>query len=469
MKLHFDCNEVKQMNDKTIIARNRSNPAAFGHAVVIGSGIAGLTAARVLADYFARVTIIERDSQLDAPQFRRGVPQAHHAHSLPVRGQQLLEKQFPGLTAELISQGAEAVHGGSEMAFFVAGEYHQLRQQGGLITLSSSRPLLESAIYRRVAAQPRIRILSEHGVEELLVDRSRRRVTGVRLRRRGGWPAQEATLAADLVLDASGRDSQAPQWLADLGYTPPQETVVNAFTGYSSRLYRRPANFGESWKTLYVRPTPTHSTRGGVILPIEGDRWHVTLHGMAGDHPPTSEAGFLDFARSLAASQFYEALCAAEPLTEPRGYRRTENRTRHYERLPRYLEGLLVTEPRGYRRTENRTRHYERLPRYLEGLLVCGDAAFTLNPVHAMGMTAAVLGSLALDKTLQAYGAAPNLAGLAGAFQQRLSRTMAELWKLTTDQDRRWPQVEVIEPWEQARRERRQLAAKITQEAAKRR
>ncbi|GAB4441291.1 MAG: hypothetical protein Fur0044_37770 [Anaerolineae bacterium] len=429
------------MNDKTIIARNRSNPAAFGHAVVIGSGIAGLTAARVLADYFARVTIIERDSQLDAPQFRRGVPQAHHAHSLPVRGQQLLEKQFPGLTAELISQGAEAVHGGSEMAFFVAGEYHQLRQQGGLITLSSSRPLLESAIYRRVAAQPRIRILSEHGVEELLVDRSRRRVTGVRLRRRGGWPAQEATLAADLVLDASGRDSQAPQWLADLGYTPPQETVVNAFTGYSSRLYRRPANFGESWKTLYVRPTPTHSTRGGVILPIEGDRWHVTLHGMAGDYPPTSEAGFLDFARSLAASQFYEALCAAEPLTEPRGYRRTENRTRHYERLPRYLEGLLV----------------------------CGDAAFTLNPVHAMGMTAAVLGSLALDKTLQAYGAAPNLAGLAGAFQQRLSRTMAELWKLTTDQDRRWPQVEVIEPWEQARRERRQLAAKITQEAAKRR
>lgn len=429
------------MNVKAATNYNLPNLAAFGHAVVIGSGIAGLTAARVLADYFARVTIIERDSQLDSPQFRRGVPQAHHAHSLPVRGQQLLEKQFPGLTAELISQGAVAVHGGSEMAFFVAGEYHQVRQQGGLITLSSSRPLLESAIYRRVAAQPKVRIFSEHGVEGLLVDRSKRRVTGVRLHRRGGWPAQEATLAADLVLDASGRDSQAPQWLADLGYTPPQETVVNAFTGYSSRLYRRPANFGESWKTLYVRPTPTHTTRGGVILPIEGNRWHVTLHGMAGDYPPASEAGFLDFARSLLAPQFYEALCAAEPLTEPRGYRRTENRTRHYERLPRYLEGLLV----------------------------CGDAAFTLNPVHAMGMTAAVLGSLALDKTLQAYGAAPNLAGLAGAFQQRLSRTMAELWKLTTDQDRRWPQVEVIEPLEQARRERRQLAVKIAQGSAKRR
>ncbi|NJN94958.1 MAG: 2-polyprenyl-6-methoxyphenol hydroxylase-like oxidoreductase [Anaerolineales bacterium] len=427
------------MTPKTINLQTLSNPA-FGRAVVIGSGIAGLTAARVLADYFTEVTIIERDSQLDIPQIRRGVPQAHHAHSLPVRGQQLLEKQFPGLTAELISQGAEAVHGGSEMAVFVAGEYHQMRQQAGLLTLSSSRPLLESAIYRRVAAHPRVRILSNHGVEALLVDRSERRIIGVRLRCRGGWPAQEATLAADVVLDASGRDSQAPQWLADLGYTPPLESVVNAFTGYSSRLYRRPVNFGQSWKTLYVRPTPHHSTRGGVILPIEGDRWHVTLHGMAGDHPPTSEAGFLAFARSLAVPQFYEALCAAEPLTEPRGYRRTENRARHYERLPRHLEGLLV----------------------------CGDAVFTLNPVHAMGMTAAVLGSLALDKTLQAHGAA-DLTGLAGAFQQRLSRTMTELWNMTTGQDRRWPQVEVTEPLEQARRERRRAVATIAQGSTLRR
>lgn len=428
------------MTPKTINPQTLPNPAALGRAVVIGSGIAGLTAARVLADYFTEVTIIERDSQLDLPQIRRGVPQAHHAHSLPVRGQQLLEKQFPGLTAELIGQGAEAVHGGSEMAVFVAGEYHQVRQQAGLLTLSSSRPLLESAIYRRVAAHPRVRILSNYGVEALLVDRSKRRITGVRLRCRGGWPAPESTLAADLVLDASGRDSQAPQWLADLGYTPPLESVVNALTGYSSRLYRRPANFGQNWKTLYVRPTPNHSTRGGVILPIEGDRWHVTLHGMAGDHPPTSEAGFLAFARSLAAPQFYEALCAAEPLTEPRGYRRTENRARHYERLPRHLEGLLV----------------------------CGDAVFTLNPVHAMGMTAAVLGSLALNKTLQAHGAA-DLTGLAGAFQQRLSRTMAELWNMTTGQDRRWPQVEVSEPLEQARRERRRAVAIIAQGSTPRR
>lgn len=408
------------MNMKSNIDYAQMSEAAFGHAVVIGSGIAGLTAARVLTDHFAQVTIIERDSLPDSPQFRRGVPQAHHAHLLPVRGQALLEQQFPGLTDELVGQGAVIIHGGSEMAFFVAGEWHQVRHHAAIVSITSSRPLLENLLYQRVAAQPRVRVLQEHGVAGLTVDRHRKRVTGVRLRRRGGLSAQESTIAADLVIDASGRDSQTPHWLADWGYTPPQETIVNAFTGYSSRLYRRPDGFGEGWKTLYVRSTPAHSARGGVIIPIEGDRWHVTLHGMAGDHPPTSEAGFLAFAQSLSTPQFYEAICAAEPLTEPRGYRRTENRWRHYERLPRYLEGLLVY----------------------------GDAAYSLNPIHAMGMTAAVLGSLALNDSLQAQRAKvgeSDLTGLAMIFQKQLSGVMADLWQMVTSQDQRWSTTKVAE------------------------
>ena len=423
---------------------NQLNKAAFGHAVVIGSGIAGLTAARILADHFAQVTIVERDKLPDTPQFRRGVPQAHHAHALPVRGQTLLEKQFPGLTDDLARHGAETVHSGSELAFYVGGEWHQVRHHSAVVSITSSRPLLENLIYQRIAAHPRIHVIQEHGVEGLIVDRRRKRVTGVQLRSRGSLAPEKTALAADLVIDTSGRDSQAPQWLADLGFTPPKETIVNAFTGYASRLYRRPADFGESWKTLYIRSTPAQSTRGGVIIPIEGDRWHVTVHGMAGDHPPTSEAGFLAFAQSLPTPHFYEAIIAAEPLTEPRGYRRTENRWRHYEQMPRYLEGLLVG----------------------------GDAAYTLNPVHAMGMTAAVLGSLALNQSLRAQEAGANssdLTGLAGAFQKQLSRVMVDLWDMVTEQDRRWPMVEVIEQVDLARRQRQQAVARITHIKARKR
>jgi len=221
-------------------------------------------------------------------------------------------------------------------------------------------------------------------------------------------------------VDASGRDSQTPHWLADLGYTPPQETTIHAFAGYASRLYRRPAEAGAPWKTLYIRPAPTSSTRGGVIIPIEGDRWHVTLAGMGGDYPPTDEQGFLDFARSLPSSRLYEAIQEAEPLTKPYGYRRGENRMRHYESLPRYLEGFLAY----------------------------GDSVSTLNPVYGLGMTAAALGSLALQHSLQTQRrmqAAGDLTGLAQSFQRQLSRAVASTWHMVTREDRRWPATETAD------------------------
>jgi hypothetical protein len=68
------------------------------------------------------------------------------------------------------------------------------------------------------------------------------------------------------------------------------DTIVDALSGYASRIYQRPANFADGWRALYIRPTPQISSRGGVILPLEGERWQVTLIGMANDHPPTGDS-----------------------------------------------------------------------------------------------------------------------------------------------------------------------------------
>ena len=83
------------MNTKPAMSNNQGSGTVFGHAVVIGSSIAGLTMARVLTDHFARVTIIERDRLSDTPEFRRSVPRLRHAHTLPLRGQMILEQEFP--------------------------------------------------------------------------------------------------------------------------------------------------------------------------------------------------------------------------------------------------------------------------------------------------------------------------------------------------------------------------------------
>jgi flavin-dependent dehydrogenase len=202
--------------------------------------------------------------------------------------------------------------------------------------------------------------------------------------------------------------------------------MVTSFPGYATRIYRRPADFGGRWKTLFIKPSPSGSTRGGFIIPLEGDRWQVALVGMAGDYPPTGEACFLEFAASLPVPHLYEAIKSAQPLSKPCGYRRTESRVRHYEHLPRYLDGFVVL----------------------------GDAVYTLNPVYAQGMTVAAMASQALDACLQnqrSLSPAGDLTGLAGRFQQELSRSVAGIWQMVTREDLRWPQAEMVENFIPAR------------------
>lgn len=396
-------------------AKTQRRGTDFGHAVVIGSGIAGLTAARVLTDHFGRVTLVERDRLNASAGFRRGVPQAHHAHTLLPSGQLVLERLFPGLVGDLLAQGAVPIDPNRDVAFYHAGSWRKPRPRSTALSVGASRPLLETALYRRVADHPRVSIV--HGVEVLglSVDEAGRRVTGVRM-----WDWRETGLAADLVVDASGRGSRAGLWLQDLGYAPPHETTIDAFAGYASRIYRRPPAFSESWTYLYIRPTAPDAARGGVIIPLEGERWHVSLFGMARDYPPTDEAGFLDFARSLPTPRLYEAIKDAEPLTQGHGYRGTENRLHHYDRLASYLEGFLVM----------------------------GDAAYTLNPVYALGMTAAALENQALDESLRhqrRQQRKSDLAGLAGIFHKRLRKAVDRPLRLATSEDRRWPTTEVTE------------------------
>ncbi|MCI0395788.1 MAG: FAD-dependent monooxygenase [Chloroflexi bacterium] len=395
-----------------------ANKLAYGHAVVIGGSMAGLTAARVLLNHFERVTIIERDRLPAGPEFRKGVPQARHPHVLLLRGQQILEELFPGLRDELLDQDAVPINFGNEMHFQMMGKWLP-HYQTEMEATACSRPLLEGAIRQRLAAYPQLSFCQESEVTGLVADMggswAGKRVTGVQIRSRSDGSTQE--IAADLVIDASGRHSNAPAWLTALGYTPPQETTVNAFAGYATRIYECPADFAESWKILYVMPAAPENTRGGIILPLEGNRWHVCLVGMSGDYPPTDEESFLAFARSLPSDRIYEAIKDARPLTDPYGFRQAENRLRHYDELPRYLDGFLVF----------------------------GDAVYALNPVYAQGMTVAAISTTTLDECLSQQrerNQDGDLSGLAAQFQKELGKVIMPPWQLATGEDMRWPATE---------------------------
>lgn len=386
---------------------------AHSKAIVIGSGIAGLSAAQVLAKYFDQVTIIDRDDLPDGPAFRSGIPQAHHAHTLLPYGQALLDQLFPGLVDQLREEGAVTVDAENETAALESGIWHKPGLASTRPAISCSRPMLESLLYRRVSGLPQVKILPGYEVLDLDVTEDRRRVAGITARARQSPGETPLHLDAQLVVDASGRNSRAPHWLENLGFTPPEEWRIDAHAGYASRIYRQPEGSSRGWKKLYVGPCPPDGLRGGVIVPLEGHRWHVTLFGLAGDFPPTDETGFVEFARSLPAPELYQAIQAAEPLSRITGFRKNENRVRRFENLPDYLEGLLVL----------------------------GDAVYTMNPIYALGMTAALVSARVLDQVLQAGPS--TRPGLAAAFQKTLAARTVALWRQAVQGDWQWPATDI--------------------------
>lgn len=195
-------------------------------AIVIGGSIAGLLAARVLADSFARVTVIERDKLPEQPELRKGVAQSAQPHVLFARGYRILEELFPDIGGDLAAAGAVPIDWAREFDQFGHGGWTATAESpSGIVSFTCSRPLLEWAIRRRLAALSRVRFLEGCRVSGLLCNPNKTQVTGVSL----SSNIDPTQLPAKLVVDASGRGSHAPHWLKGLGFNPPEETVVNPF------------------------------------------------------------------------------------------------------------------------------------------------------------------------------------------------------------------------------------------------
>src|SRR5436309_4835185 len=382
------------------------------HAVVIGGSMAGLLAARVLSEHFERVTIIERDRLTDDAQSRKGVPQGQHVHGLLARGAALLADYFPDLFAALAQDGAVPL-GPSDIRRYHLGVW-MAPVPSPFKALFQSRPFLEQHVRACLTARNNVHVMDACEVTRLSANDER--ITGVVLRHRSR-EQREDELIANLVVDTSGRGSRTPQWLASLGYGHVEETIVKIDVGYASRLYRCPDQLPTEWKILFVLGTPPDNKRGGVIFPIEGGYWMVTLAGALRDYPPDDAAGFLDYARSLAQPDLYEAIKEAEPITPIALYKYSANRWRHYERL-------------------------SRLP---EGFIVMGDAVCAFNPVYGQGMSLAAIEAKTLDTCLreqQSWTGNTHATSFPQRFQKAIAKEIKTPWMLSTGEDLRYPETE---------------------------
>src|SRR5262245_44903555 len=189
-------------------------PKIGDHAVVVGASMGGLFAARVLADSYRRVTIVERDLLPEFGSARKGVPQGRHAHGLLPRGAQILDELFPGLLTGLVAGGVPVLRRPRELRFVLGGHLLSQRGEPGEPVYLPSRPYLEGQVRGRVQALDNVSIRDRCEVAGLVTTPARDRVTGARVLPAGG---AEEILAADLVVDATGRSGRTPAWLAELG------------------------------------------------------------------------------------------------------------------------------------------------------------------------------------------------------------------------------------------------------------
>jgi 2-polyprenyl-6-methoxyphenol hydroxylase-like FAD-dependent oxidoreductase len=379
-------------------------------AIVLGASMAGLLAARMLQERFDEVWLLERDALPQDAAARKGTPQALHAHGLLARGREVLEQLFPGFTGALQAQGAMVGDVQANAPFVANGRRFAHGAACGQVGLACSRLAIEAEVRRRVLAMPGVTALTDVDVVQPMLDDAHGRVTGVRIVQRSGG-AQE-TLAADLVIDCTGRGSRTPAWLREWGYDAPEEERVTVGIGYATAYFERDPRHAPGIAAMIFcagerQPLP------GVLIAQEPDgngvpRWVVTMGGYAGDHPPTTLDGLRERARRMGDAAFERVLNEARPLGPVTRYSFPHSQRRRFERLARF--------PRRF--------------------LAMGDAIASFNPIYGQGMTVAACEALALDRAL-----AGGLDGLHRRFFKAAAKVVDVPWQLAVGGDLAIPSV----------------------------
>ena len=377
------------------------------HAVVIGASMAGLATARVLADHFDAVTVLDRDPLPEGTGPRKGVPQGRHAHALLAGGARAIAQLFPGIMEELIADGAELMEF-NEGSWYQAGGYRAdcLVERK---VVAASRPFIEAGVRRRVAALPNVTIRSGHAVETLLHKLGR--VTGVKVF--DGTTSSD--MLAGLVVDCSGRASQGSLWMEELGYTAPDTVEVRCDMRYATVILpRRPGDLDGDFAVIIE--SPPLGKRAAFLIPIEGDRWIATIGAGYGAEAPVDEAGFRAAAASLPSNELHQVLEGLDDL------------------------GHVAT----HRLVSSKRRRYERLRDVPAGFLALGDAVCSFNPIYGQGMSSAVLQAVALGECIGEHG---NDQHLVRAFYARAAKVIDTPWSIAVGADFAYPECRGTKPF----------------------
>ncbi len=378
-------------------------------AVVIGAGMAGLAAAGALTDHFERVIVLERDGLPRVAANRPGTPQDRHLHGLLPGGQRALGTLFVDFDRDFARSGAVPMRVAQDIRYELPSLGPLPRRDFGRVLHGGSRPLIEFATRRQVERLANVTLRAGCRALEITAAPGGAVVTGVRYESTDG---QRQNLAADLVIDASGRGVPTLALLSAIGQARPDETGIGVDFHYATARFAIPADPPSEWRGIVVPAKAPERIRGGFMLPIEGDIWVLTLTGRLGEQPPADPDGFMAYARQLETPTIYEAIKAAERQGE----------------IVRFAFPASVW------------RHFERHDAFPRGLRPIGDAICRFNPIYGQGMSVAAQEAGALRQLLGEQAAADPLAGLAPAFFARIRPLIEAPWNMSAVPDMMYPE-----------------------------
>ena len=374
-------------------------PNALGKtAAVVGAGMGGLCAARALADHFEQIFVFERDELPQEAIPRLGAGQSKHTHALLVGGQRALCQLFPGFDVAMEQMGAVELRAGLDVLVERPGFDPFPQRDLNIKVYSMSRPLIELATRRLLQKHANVTIRDTCRVESFVATPDESTSITIEYKSARG---KADVLPADLVIDASGRGVLTLELLQAMGRPPPEETKIGVELTYATAIFSIPKDAPRGYKGAFLFPDAPGISRAGLLLPIEGNRWILTLVGRQGDKPPTDYQGFLAFAESLRTATIFDAVKGAELLRPITPY------------------GFLGSVK----------RHFERIADFPRGFLPLGDALCRFNPVYGQGMSVAAQEACLLRELLDdVAGKVDPLAKIADSYFAAAAALLEAPW-----------------------------------------
>jgi 2-polyprenyl-6-methoxyphenol hydroxylase-like FAD-dependent oxidoreductase len=385
-------------------------------AVVIGGGVAGLAAARLLTRHYAHVIVLERDVRPDVatPEEafdgweRPGVPQFRHSHAFLARLRVVLLAHLPDVLDRLREVGVREL--ALDRVSPPSMTLPPRADDEDVVLLACRRSTFEWALRASTIERPGIEIREGVVVDGLVAEPRNGRgpcVAGVRL-------ADGQIVPAAIVVDASGRRSRAPEWLAALGTTPPYERSAEMGIFYYTRFYRLRRARAPRGTTGLVA-----GDLGWVkiaIFPGDNDTFSITV-GAPVDEPRmkglVDPARFERFVRAFPAIAPWRTRRASIPIAGPD--------------TPVLVMGQLRNR---LRRFVDRDGHP-----LAEGFFVIGDAAYHSNPIYGRGAPSGLVQATLLDEALGHHP--EDLAAAARHLDRRSEAELRPYWEASVTSDRR--------------------------------